>query len=77
MHDSLSCRLTIESCKTHNHFILEIVDIHRKPVAIGKHVIFTWILSHIGIHGNTVVHKETKDALDDINVHIIFILHSK
>jgi ribonuclease HI len=46
-------------------------------VAIGNHVIFTWILRHIGIHGNTVVDKEAKDALNDINVHIILILHSK
>jgi ribonuclease HI len=34
-------------------------------VAIGKHVIFTWIPSHIGIHGNTVVDQEAKNALDD------------
>ena len=25
----------------------------------------TWILSHIGIHGKTVVDKEAKDALDN------------
>ena len=34
-------------------------------VAIGKHVIFTWIPSHIGIYGNTVVDREAKNALDD------------
>ena len=34
-------------------------------VAICKHVIFTWIPSHIGIHGNTVVAREAKNALDD------------
>jgi hypothetical protein len=28
--------------------------------AIGKHVLFTWIPSHVGIHGNTVVDEETK-----------------
>ena len=44
---------------------------------MGNHVIFTWILRHIGIHGNTVVDKEATDALNDINVHIILILHSK
>jgi ribonuclease HI len=30
-----------------------------------KHVIFTWIPSHIGIHENTVVDQEAKNALDD------------
>ncbi len=30
--------------------------------AIGKHVLFTWIPSHVGIHGNTVVDQETNDA---------------
>ena len=45
--------------------------------AIGKHVIFTWILCSMGIHGNTVVDQEANDALDDINVYIKLILHSK
>ena len=35
-----------------------------------KHVIFTWIVSHIGIHGNTVVDQEGNYAMDDIHVHI-------
>jgi hypothetical protein len=48
--DSLSCLLAIESCKTQNPFILKIVEIYKSLVAIGKHVIFTWIPSHIGIH---------------------------
>ena len=55
----------IESCKTQNTFILEIVEIYKSLVAIGKHVIFTWIPCHIGIHGNTVVDREAKNALDD------------
>ena len=29
--DSLSCLLTIESCKTQNAFILKIVEIYKKP----------------------------------------------
>ena len=61
---SLSCLLAIESCKTQNPFILKIVQIYKSLVAIGKHVIFTWIPSHIGIHENTVVDQEAKDTLD-------------
>jgi hypothetical protein len=56
--------LRIESCKTQNPFILKIVEIYKSLVAIDKHVIFTWIPSHIGIHGNTVVDHEAKNALD-------------
>jgi hypothetical protein len=56
--DSPSCLLTIESCKIQNPFILDIVEIYKSLVAIGKHVIFTWIPSHIGI-------QEAKKALDD------------
>ena len=63
--DSLSCLLAIESCKTQSPFILKIAEIYKSHVAIGKHVIFTWIPSHIGIHGNTVVDHEAKNALDD------------
>ena len=63
---SPSCLLAIESCKTQNPFILKIVEIDKKNlVAVGKHVIFTWIPRHIGIHENTVVDQEAKDALDD------------
>ena len=45
--------------------IPNIFEIDKSLVAIGKHVIFTWITSHIGIHGNTVVDREAKNALDD------------
>jgi hypothetical protein len=63
--DSLSCLLAIECCKSQNPFILKIVEIYKNLVAIGKHVIFTWMPSHIGIHGSTVVDQEAKNALDD------------
>jgi ribonuclease HI len=63
--DSLSCLLAIESCKTQNPSILKLIEMSKSLVAIGKHVIFTWIPSHIGIHGNTVVDQEAKNALDD------------
>ena len=51
--------MAIESCKK------KIVEIYESLVAICKHAIFTWIPSHIGIHGNTVVDQEVKDAMDD------------
>jgi hypothetical protein len=41
------------------------VEIYKSLVAIGKYVMFTWIPSHIGIHGNTVVDGEAKNAWDD------------
>jgi len=47
--DSLSCLLAIESCKTQNLSKLKFVEIYKSLVAIGKHVIFTWIPNHIGI----------------------------
>jgi hypothetical protein len=68
--------LTIESCKTQNAFISKIVKIYKRLVANGKRVLFAWIPSHIGIHGKTVFDQEVKDALNDIKVHIILILHS-
>jgi ribonuclease HI len=63
--DSLSCLVAIESCKTQSPYILKIVEIDKSLVAIVKYVIFTWIPSHIGIHGKTVVDKEAKNALND------------
>ena len=60
--DSLSCLLAIVSCKTQNPFILTIVEIYKSLLVVGKHVIFTWIPSHIGIHGNTVVDQEDRET---------------
>lgn len=31
--------------------------------AISNHIILTWILNHIGIHGNTLAEEEAKDTL--------------
>ena len=62
--DKIKCT-AIEGCKIQNPFILKIVEMYKSLVAIGKHVIFTWIPSHIGIHGNTVIDREAKNALDD------------
>ena len=55
----------LRTVKLKNPFILKIVEIYKSLVDIRKHVIFTWIPSYIGIHGNTVVNQEAKDALDD------------
>jgi len=73
--DSHSCLLAIKSCKTQNPFILKIFETYKSFVAIGKHVIFTWIPSHIGIHGNTLVDQEAKNALDNpvSNCSILYI----
>ena len=61
--DSLSCLM--ESCNTLKPFILKIVEIYKSLVPIGKHAMFIWIPGHIGIHGNTVVDQEERDALGD------------
>ena len=39
--------------------------------AIDKHIFFTWIPNHIGIHGSTVIARHDNDALNDL----IFICH--
>jgi hypothetical protein len=62
--DFLPC-LAIESCKTQNPFILKIAEIDKSLVAVGKHVLFTWMYSHLGMHGNTVVDEEAKGAFDN------------
>ena len=47
-------------------YFKKIVEIYISLVAIDKHVIFTRISSHIGIHWKTVVDQEAKNALDDL-----------
>jgi hypothetical protein len=62
--DSLSC-LAIVSCKTQNPFISNITELDKSLVAVDKHVLSTWISSHICMHGNAVVDEEAKGALDN------------
>ena len=72
--DSLSCLLAIENFKVMNPNILKIIQIYKALVALGKEVVFFWIPSHVGIHGNTVVDQEAKNALKNnvINCDIPF-----
>lgn len=43
-----------------------VVEISKSPVAVDKHVIYTWIASDICIHGTIVVDQESLDALINI-----------
>ena len=63
--DSLSCLLAIENNKVKNPFILKIIQIYRSLTTLGKVVVFFWIPSHVGIHGNTVVDREARKALNN------------
>ena len=63
--DSLSCLLAIQSAKLKNPIIKEILHVFRNLNILGKEVVFLWIPSHVGIHGNTTVDQEAKDALND------------
>ena len=63
--DSLSNLLAIENAKIKNPLILKILHFIRKLFIEKKEIIFMWVPSHVGIHGNTVVDMEAKDALDN------------
>ena len=63
--DSLSCLLAIQHSKFKNPFILKIIELYKALTTIGKEIIFLWVPSHVGIHGNTVVDQLAKDALAD------------
>jgi hypothetical protein len=43
-----------------------VVEISKSPVAVDKHVIYTWIPSHICIHGSIVVDQESIASLINI-----------
>ena len=62
--DSLSCLLAINNKQIKNPIISKTRSLHRKLIHRGKSVIFCWIPSHIGIHGNTVADREAKAALN-------------
>ena len=55
--------MAISNFKIKNPIILQILNTHRKLINRGREVIFCWIPSHIGIHGNTFADGEAKAAL--------------
>jgi hypothetical protein len=52
-------------CKSTMTYVISGQDYLFLPILTVRTVIFTWIPCHVGIHRNTVVDKEAKNALDD------------
>ena len=55
--DSLSCLLAIQNSKLKNGLINRITYLVDRLVGNGKDIVFLWVPSHVGIHGNTVVDR--------------------
>lgn len=45
--------------------ILKILYVMRKLKIFNTEIFFLWVPSHTGIHGNTVVDQESKNAMND------------
>ena len=63
--DSLSCLLAIQNSKLKNGLIHRIIYLVDSLLAHGKEIVFLWVPSHVGIHGNTIVDRVAKGALDN------------
>jgi hypothetical protein len=60
---SLSCLQVIKNCKTDHPFIYYILREYTSLKLRGYNIVFCWIPSHIGIHGNTKADSAAKQAL--------------
>jgi ribonuclease HI len=61
--DSISCLQAIKNCKTDHPFISNILKEYVSLKLRGHIIVFCWIPSHIGIHGNTKADSAAKQAL--------------
>jgi kelch-like protein 2/3 len=61
--DSLSCLQSIENRKLNHPLILEILNRLHQIISLGKHVVFVWLPSHVGLAGNTAADASAKAAL--------------
>ena len=62
--DSLSALQSISSRKITHPILVEIHNLLSELALLWKTVVFMWVPSHVGIHGNALVDKAAKDALN-------------
>ena len=62
--DSFSALQSISSRKITHPILVEIHNLLYELDLLWKTVVFMWVPSHVGIHGNTLVDKAAKDALN-------------
>ena len=62
--DSLSALMAFENRNISHPFLCDLHDAHTQLLTQGKRIVFMWVPSHVGIHGNHVVDKAAKKALD-------------
>ena len=61
--DSLSALQSISSRKITHPILEEIHNLLSELAFLWETVVFMWVPSHVGIHGNTLVDKAAKDSL--------------
>ena len=61
--DSLSCLQAIQNKRWDNPTILSILNSLHKLIITGTFVVFVWLPSHLGIHGNADANTAAKAAL--------------
>ena len=65
LSDSLSGLQAISSRKLDHPLLVKIHDLHTRLIDEGRRIVFAWVPSHIGIHGNTVVDAIAKRTLQE------------
>ena len=63
--DSLSCLQSIHNRNIKNRLVYQILYIIKILNTLGKEIVFLWVPSHVGIHGNSVVDRIAKEALNE------------
>ena len=59
LFDSLSCLQAIQNKRWDNPIILSVLNYVHKLIVTGTFVVFAWLPSHVGIHGNAEAYCKT------------------
>ena len=61
--DSLSCLMALQNYDTLDPRIIKLKNLVHSLTLTGKHVVFAWIPSHIGLDGNEMANELAKQSL--------------
>ena len=76
LSDSLSCLMALQNHDTLDPRIIKLKNLVHSLTLTGKHVVFAWIPSHVGLDGNEMADELAKQSLDSQEIHNIKLPHS-
>ena len=68
--------MALQNYDTLDPRIIKLKNLVHSLTLTGKHVVFAWIPSHVGLDGNEMADELAKQSLDSQDIHYIKLPHS-